>query len=380
MNNRQPIQLNAELLIKARKALGHNQETLSLQLTNSNIPVSRATINRIENGKKTEIQIAIKIAEALGVTLDYLQGKEEPTLHYWVQIYDEDTNGEFVPINKLGAVFENSFDLLDFIDKHVFLPASQYPTELPNIISSYYLDKTTNALLASVSYGESDNTEQFKIEVKLIKLTDAGLTWTNFTDFKYHWVEQSLKELFYKRSTYVNPLISTELIEHKYLIKIVQLPSKSEKNDVINLLSKDHSIDEVILFEKYQEAWKQLALSFIKYESIETNTFNELVRAIQLILNQYNPSKSITVQYNFKSNNNVQFDVFPNMQSDKTRGVRLNIYRVEINENSAANAPWPEYQMRAIENIWSIYADAPDNQLMSNVLSNETITEIKNCL
>lgn len=353
---------------------------MQVALKLSGTEISRKTISSIENGNKTEHFLAKNIAKELNVTLNYLMGKDEPTLHYWVQIYGEDKNGEFVSINKIGTVFENSLDLLDFIDNQVFSTVPQYATELPRIVSSYYLDKVSNTLLASVSYGESDNTEQFKIEVKLIKLTNAGLTWAIFTDFNYYWVEQSLKELLCKRSSFVNPLISTELIEHKYQIYIEQLPSKTEEFEVIKSLSKYQPIDEESLAEKSQDGWKQLASSFIKHESIETNRFNELYRAIQLILNEYNPSKLTTIQCNFKSNNNVQFDVLPNMKSDKARGLRLKIYRVETNKSSTNNAPWPEFQMRAIEKIGLTYADAADNQRMSNVLTNETINEIKNCL
>jgi len=375
MNNRHPIQLNAELVKNARTTYAHTQESLSNALK-----VSRKTISSIENGNKTETHVAEKIAKELDVTLNYLMGQEEPILHYWIQIYEGDKNGEFVSINKLGTVFENSCDLIDFIDNQVFSSAPQYVAELPRIVSSYYLDKATNAILASVSYGESKNIEQFKIEVKLIKLTNAGLTWSALTEFNYYWVELSLKELLYKRSTFVNPLISIEPIKHMYQIHIEQVPSKTEEFEVIKSLNKYQSIDEDTLAEKYQYEWRQLTLSFIKYEPIEINTFNDLFRAIQLVLNEYNPSKLSTAQCNFNSNNHVQFDALPNIKSDKTRGLRLKVRRVESNKYSTNCAPWPEFQMREIEKLGSIYADATYNQFTSNVLTNEIINEIKNCL
>lgn len=374
MNNRKPIQLNAELVKQARLKGKHTQDSLCAALMESGTKISRKTISSIENGNKTETFIANKIAEKLDVTLDYLMGKKEPTLHYWVQIYDEDINGKLIPINKLGTVFENSVDFLEFIDKQIYLCAPQYATELPNIVSSYFLDKTTDTIFLSSQFGESDNTERFKIEVKLIKLTDIGLNWATFTDFEYSWVEKSLKELLYKRSTFVNPTVSTEIIEYKYVIKITQLASRLEKLEMSKSLSKYDDSDDEIMSEKSKEVWDQLSSHFIKYEPIETNTFNELFRAVQLILKGYNSPKLAKVQCNFNSENKLQLDLEPD---SKTRGLRMNIYRIETTKESTTIAPWPEYQMRQIENSLSNYRNEPNNHPINHVLSNETINEIK---
>lgn len=120
MNNRQTVKLNAELVKDARIKLKHTQESLQAALKMSGTEISRKTLSSIENGNKTETYFAIKIAEELNVSLDYLMGKKEPALHYWVQIYDADSHGKSEPINKLGSIFECNFQMLDFIDNYVF--------------------------------------------------------------------------------------------------------------------------------------------------------------------------------------------------------------------------------------------------------------------
>jgi hypothetical protein len=260
------------------------------------------------------------------------------------------------------------------------LSAPQYVIKLPNIVSSYYLDESTNTLIISVHYGENSNAEKFKIEVKLIKLTDTGLGWASFTKFKYLWTEKLIKEYLYKRSTSVNPPLSSEPIEYKYQINIAQLPSKSEEFEVIKSVSKYDSSDEKVIFEKYTEAWKQLASNFNYYEPIELNAFDKTSRAVQLILNAYNPSKSSNVRCHFNARNNTQFKLLPNLTCPKTRGIRLSVCRIINNGQSTDIAPWPEYQMQEIVKIWSRYSNQPDNQLNSNVLTQDALLDIQNYL
>jgi len=206
------------------------------------------------------------------------------------------------------------------------------------------------------------------------------LVWANFTKFKYWWTEELIKEYLYKRSTSVNPPISTDPIEYKYQINIAQLPTRTEDFELINLISEFDSSDEKSIFDRSEKERKQLTSNFNCYDPIEVNTFNELCRTVQLIFNEYNPSKLSSVRCNFKSNNNVQFIVLPNMNCMTTRGLQISISRVINKVESSSTAPWPEYQMLEVEKIWLSYANKPDNQLSSNVLSQDALLDIQRYL
>lgn len=389
------VRLDPQVVKIMRIKENHTQESLA-----SEIGISTRQIKRIEKGSSTKLSTAKVLGNALGISLEQLQGYQKIEKHmpyYWCKRYDL-KNGNWIEdtLEKAGRIFDHyNFLILHINEELNQLPTDKYSPCTYKVSAKLNRDQENNKFIFNIklSYPRSyDSWEyEFKFEIRPFRFDESGMKWSTYcpleADNLAFWFdfgfEKTVTDYISDEVPEVNdPYYCVELFPQelnqetaKYLWDRKASFFKHETNwlygkaTIANLLSRCENAASAEEEYETQEEFERFLQQYPACRPMGPyyfDTIKQVKQFTQGVIKQYQPEEI---------ERSSAIKLIPKASSAKScREVVINITRVSKSQDKTL--PWPERHRNSFLDSLCEYANNLDSDAPSLNISLENLNDI----